>query len=659
MCGICGFIDLRAEASESDHLRQVERMTATLVHRGPDSDGCWADAAAGAALGHRRLSIVDLSAEGAQPMASACGRFVLAFNGEIYNYRDIRVELERRGDRFRGHSDTEVLIQAVAAWGAEACLTRLNGMFAFAVWDRRNRSLFLARDRIGEKPLYYGWSGGVFLFGSELKALRAHPGFAAGVDAEAVAAYLRRGYVPAPLSIYRGIRKLPAGTWLRIDSTRGAELDPVPYWRLTDAVEAGSRDPWCGSPAEAVEELDRLLRDSVRLRMEADVPLGAFLSGGIDSSAVVALMQAQRTDRVRTFSIGFTADGYDEAPHARAVAEHLGTDHRELYITSDEALGVIPRLSTLYDEPFGDASQIPTHLVARLARQHVSVALSGDGGDELFGGYTRYQRAASLWRWTRRLPQWFRAPLAHSARLRGRIVALSSNSLGLPPVGSGLRSANRLADYLAAAGIEEMYDRFISHWEDEALVQCAAGAADGRRPPTRTHSDPIHAMMYRDGVEYLPDDILVKVDRATLAVGLEARVPLLDYRIVEFAWRLPLALKVSGRTGKWVLREVLKQYVPSSLYDRPKRGFAVPVDRWLRGPLRPWAEELLEPRRLAAEGYFDPAVIRASWSEHLRGVEGHRDRLWLVLMFQAWLDEERLAGFPAAAESLAHAVDRR
>ena len=653
MCGLAGLVDPqgRLDAATLGHI--ARDMADTLHHRGPDDHGVWTDAQAGVALGHRRLSIIDLSAAGHQPMASHDRRYVVAYNGEIYNFQDLRATLEGLGHPFRGHSDTEVLLAAVVEWGPMEALKRCNGMFALALWDRTQRTLILARDRLGEKPLYFGWAGSVFLFASELKALRATPGFASEVDRGALALLLRHNYVPAPYTIHRGVYKLPPATMLRVTGDICA-ADPgladletrfEPYWSAREVAEAGAADPFRGSEEEAVEALDACLREAVASRMVADVPLGAFLSGGFDSSTVVALMQAQSDRAVRTFSIGFHEAGYDEAQHAKAVAEHLGTDHTELYVTPDEARAVIPRLPALYDEPFADSSQIPTFLVSQLARQHVTVSLSGDGGDELFGGYNRYFWAEDLWQNFGRLPAPARRGLAAGlSHLSPETWQWIFDRLG-PVLPARLRQpragekVHKLAGILGAHGQEALYYGLLSHWTAPARV-----VRDAAEPATILTDPPRWAevggftprMMYLDMVTYLPDDILTKVDRASMAVSLEARVPLLDHRVVEFAWRLPLSLKVRDGQGKWALRRVLDRYVPRALTERPKMGFGVPIDHWLRGPLRDWAEALLDANRLRREGFFEPEPVRELWSEHLSGQGNWQYHLWDVLVFQAW-----------------------
>ena len=646
MCGIAGVFTPSRDIDEGSLRAAVEGMMGTLRHRGPDDEGIWLDASAGVGLGARRLAIIDLSQEGRQPMASSSGRYVIAFNGELYNFRALRRELEGFGRAFRGHSDTEILLATIEQWGLLPALERSNGMFAFALWDRRERILRLVRDRLGEKPLYYGWSGRALVFGSELKALRAHAGSAPDIDREALTQFLRHKYVPAPRSIYRGVAKLPPGSVVSVDA-EGRTSSPVPYWSAEGAARRGVGDPFRGSVEDATEALDECLRDAVRLRLEADVPLGAFLSGGIDSSTVVALMQAQSDRPVRTFTIGVRQRGYDEARDAAAVARHLGTDHTELYVTADEAMAVIPRLPEVYDEPFADSSQIPTLLVSQLAREHVTVSLSGDGGDEVFGGYNRYAWGRAVWRRTGWLPPAVRRAGARGLRALSPAAWERAFSAAGPVLPRRMRQRNpgeklhKLAGALEARDVDEMYRSLVSHWRDPETV--VLGGAEPRDGSGNGHviTDPTRRMMLLDTVTYLPDDILVKLDRATMAVSLEGRVPYLDHRVVELAWRMPLSRHVSDGIGKRLLRRVLHRYVPSALVDRPKWGFGVPTGAWLRGPLRDWAEAQLEPSRLRDEGYFDPRPIRSAWAEHLSGRRNRQYELWDVLMFQGWLEATR------------------
>jgi len=623
-------------------------MTNAIVHRGPDDEGQWLDVPAGIALGHRRLSILDLSSAGRQPMHSISGRYVIIFNGEIYNHALIRAELERLAHRnWRGHSDTEVILEAFETWGLQAALGRFTGMFAVALWDRQERRLHLMRDRIGEKPLYYGWCGKAFLFGSELKALRAHPAFSANIDRNALALYMRHNCIPAPHTIYEGIYKLIPGSLLTVSADDHAHPQSEVYWSARSIAESGLKTPFPGSDSEAVESLELLLKDAIGAQMGADVPLGAFLSGGVDSSTIVALMQVQSNRPVKTFTIGFSESDYNEAPFAKKVAQHLGTEHTELYVTPDDCLSVIPRLPVLYDEPFADSSQIPTFLVSELTSQHVTVALSGDGGDELFGGYNRYCWWRKIWERIQNVP----LPLRRGAA--GLIQKSSPSSLTelfntmsplLPRImrqKSAGDKLHKLAGILDVRDPMEMYGRFVSHWQHPSDL-----VVGSREPITPVFdracrlstADTALQMMYLDLISYLPDDILVKVDRAAMGVSLETRVPFLDHRVVEFAWQLPLAMKIRGGQGKWILRQILYKYVPETLIERPKAGFGIPIVSWLRGPLRDWAETLLDERRLLTEGYFDPQPVRRMWRQHLSGSHNWQYHLWDVLMFQAWLD---------------------
>ncbi len=649
MCGIAGFIDLKLRGRRDEAISVARRMADKLRHRGPDDAGGWGDADCGVGFGFRRLSILDLTEAGHQPMVSHDGRFVIIFNGEIYNHHAIRGRLESaRKIAWRGHSDTETMLEAIATWGIEEALRSFNGMFAFALWDCRERVLSLARDRFGEKPLYYGRAVGVFLFASELKAMAAHPEFRGEIDRDAVALFLRHSCIPAPHSIYKGIYKLPPATLLTLRGG-GAEPELSVYWSLPEVVERGQKSLFKGSVEEAVEALDGVLRNAVKLRMESDVPLGAFLSGGIDSSTIVALMQAQSGQPVKTFSIGFHEDHYNEAEHAKRVASHLGTEHEELYVSSEAAMAVIPQLHSLYDEPFADSSQIPTHLLASLARRRVTVALSGDGGDELFGGYPRYRACDGLWRKTGWIPSAIRRGMAGCIRVTpswamewgGRCVMPLLRRYGA--TGRFSDKLLRVADVLSAENPGAMYRQLISHWDDSPGI--VLGAGDPGTIHTRQDRWPalpmdIHRMMFLDTSFYLPDDILVKVDRASMGVSLETRVPLLDHHAVEFAWTLPLSLKVTALESKWILKQVLDRYVPSEMTARPKMGFGVPIGAWLVGPLKDWAEALLDEGRIRREGFLDARPIRKAWREHLDGRRNWQYHLWDVLMFQAWLEAE-------------------
>ncbi|GAB4265391.1 MAG: asparagine synthase (glutamine-hydrolyzing) [Methylomicrobium sp.] len=645
MCGLVGYWG--HAFLEPGH---AEAMARRIAARGPDDAGVWIDAEAGIAMAHRRLSVLDLSPAGHQPMISPCGRYVLVYNGEIYNHPDIRSELEEAGGAFdwRGHSDTETLLAALRHWGIEATLQRLNGMFAFACWDRSERILTLARDRVGEKPLYYGRHGDAFLFGSELKALTAYPDWHGEIDRNALALYLRHNYVPAPWSIYQGIRKLPPAHFVTIGRHGTAVGEPRCYWDLRNVAERGTQAS-NGNVDELADRLDALLRDAVARRMVADVPLGAFLSGGYDSTMVAAQMQAQSTRPVKTFTIGFHEREYNEATHARQIAAYLGTDHTELYVTPAEAMAVIPKLPAIYDEPFADSSQIPTFLVSQLARRSVTVSLSGDGGDELFCGYNRYVLGYQVWRKLRVLPLPARQGLAWFLQhIDGQWLESLQRCL---PV--SLRVSNlgdrlpKLAEVLLHKEGVSFYRDLVSHWKEPERVVI------GSREPNTLLSFPAdlpelpdwrERMMFLDMMTYLPDDILTKVDRASMAVSLEARVPLLDHRLIEFAWQVPIACKYRDGQGKWLLRRVLDRYVPRDLMERPKMGFGVPIEHWLSGPLRDWAENLLNEKRLSEQGFFDPAPIRSAWQEHVAGKRRWHYLLWDVLMFQAWLEQQAALG---------------
>jgi asparagine synthase (glutamine-hydrolysing) len=620
-------------------------MTDAIVHRGPDDAGAWCDDHTGLALGFRRLSILDLSPAGHQPMHSASGRYVVTFNGEIYNFAQLRAELDQLGVTFKGHSDTEVLLAAIERWGVTDAIRRLVGMFAIALYDRQTRVLSLARDRLGEKPLYYGAFHGTLLFGSELKALRQHPAWQGEIDHHALALFLRHNYVPAPYCIYRNVKKVVPGTIVSFRQDDFETPETVTYWSPLTMAQAAVAEPFDDGDTEAIERLESLLRDTIRAEMVADVPLGAFLSGGVDSSLLVALMQSQSATPVRTFTIGFHEAGYNEAEHAKAVARHIGTHHTELYVTPDQTRDVIPNLPTIYDEPFADSSQIPTFLVAQLARQQVTVSLSGEGGDELFGGYNRYFWGERLWRRLSPVPKPVRTLVGHSLRAvsPARWDAIATRMQPLVPdryqvVAPGSK-IHKTAAFLSANSADEMYRTLMTHWPNPSAIANAAEPPTALTNPKTlpNFQNVVQRMMYFDLVSELPDDILVKVDRAAMAVSLESRAPFLDHRVVEFAWRIPLHQKMRNGQGKWILRQLLYKYVPQSLIDRPKMGFGVPIDSWLRGPLRTWANDLLAPDRLAHEGYLDPHTVRTAWDEHQQGKRNNAHLLWGVLMFQAWL----------------------
>jgi asparagine synthase (glutamine-hydrolysing) len=666
MCGIAGIMP-RGALDE----RLVRRMITPIAHRGPDDEGVWIDERAEIGLGHRRLAIVDLSPAGHEPMHSASGRLVITFNGEIYNHAEIRRELETTGqvpeNGWRGHSDVEVLLEAIDCWGLEAALERAVGQFAFGLWDRQDRKLRLVRDRFGEKPLYYGWVGRDFVFASELKAIRAHPRFDAEVDRRALSLFASRTYVPAPLSIYRGIYKLEPGCILELG--RDAAQSPLSeapevgasarglsysrYWSYRAVIRAGLDHP-VASESEAVELLEQALARSVRGQSMADVPVGAFLSGGIDSSTVVALYRKYSSQQVRTFTIGFEEQAFNEAGHARAVARHFGTEHHEHIVTPREAQEVIPRLPEMFDEPFADSSQIPTYLVSRFAREQVTVALSGDGGDELFGGYNRYFGTARLWSQLKLLPRPVRAAAAGTA---GLVPAGAWDRLGRIVLGGqvppyfGAKVRKTLRTIGGARGLDDVFATFLDEWADDGSPVIGGGdgagicrfdlAADERAPDALR-------MMYCDAVSYLPDDILCKVDRASMAVSLEARAPFLDHRLAEVAARIPTSMNIRGGGGKRMLKALLFNEAPKRLFERPKAGFGIPVGEWIKGPLRPWAEELLDPRAIRSQGWFDSDALASRWRRHLSGTRDSTAALWAILMFQAWQREQHPVAVAAA-----------
>ena len=644
MCGLTGYYDTSAQ-----HFHDaILSMNAAISHRGPDDTGVWRSESDGIVFGHQRLSIIDISKAGHQPMSSGSGRYVMVYNGEIYNHLQIRQQL---GDttNFKGNSDTETILAAFDAWGVDKTLDKLKGMFAIALFDKQTGDLILMRDRLGEKPLYYGWQGqganAIFLFGSELKALKAHPKFEGDINRNAITLLLRHNAIPAPHSIYKGICKLPAGHIMRLtkqDRQSQTIPSPQPYWQLSEIATRGASQTWQGTAQEAIDALEAKLLKSVKAQMISDVPLGAFLSGGIDSSTIVALMQAQSQSPIKTFTIGFDDKEYDEAMHAKAIAKHLGTAHTDYYISPEEAMNVIPQLPTIYDEPFSDSSQIPTFLVSRLAREKVAVSLSGDGGDELFCGYNRY-KMLSVWQKAQRLPDPLRK-MASAILSAGSHNMTAKAAQFIPHLKgqSDFQSKIKKASYLfQAQSADDLYQHFVSHWHHPASIVIGAEEPatylTANRPDLSSLSD-VETMMALDMLTYMPDDILVKLDRAAMSVSLESRVPFLDHELVEFAWHLPQDLKLRDGQTKWILRQILHKYVPQSLMDRPKRGFAVPIDSWLRGPLRDWAEALLDETLLKQQGYFDPAPIREKWDAHLSGKQNWQFDLWDILMFQSWLE---------------------
>jgi asparagine synthase (glutamine-hydrolysing) len=644
MCGIAGLLSASPRGSARE---TIAAMTLTLRHRGPDAGAVFVDDEAGVALGHRRLAIVDLSERGAQPMHSACGRYVLTFNGEIYNHLALRQELQASGPAsWRGTSDTETLLAGFVAWGVAATLKKAVGMFALALWDRTERRLTLARDRFGEKPLYYGFIGRgaatALVFASELKALRAHPGFDNPIDRGAVALFLRFCYVPAPYSIYENIFKLEPGSILTITSDRIAARERAvePYWRYQDVAIAGLANP-VSDEREGLELLEQALRQAVALQLIADVPVGAFLSGGIDSSTIVALMQAQSSRKVKTFTVGFDEAGFDESPHALAVARHLGTDHCEIRVTPSETQAVIPNLPAMYDEPFADSSQIPTSIICAISRKSVTVALSGDGGDEMLGGYNRYTLGPKLAQRIAMVPSTLRGPFVSAAKFLAKLPGFSGR---LAPFKDKVYKLDSVLKNIGDPDV--FYKALVTEWSADAVPALGAPRLPTRLDAIGSESqftEPVHRMMLLDGLTYLPDDILAKVDRAAMAVGLETRVPLLDHRVAEIAWRLPISMKMRNGQGKWALRQILYKHVPKDLVERPKAGFGIPVGKWLRGPLRDWGESLLSETRLKNEGYLDSGEVLSLWRDHCSGRRDCTYRLWNLLSFQAWLSAQGLA----------------
>ncbi len=638
MCGFAGFMECGNNNSSAMELNQLaDRMADRISHRGPDDAGVWSDAATGVAFSFRRLAILDLTEAGHQPMASPSGHFVIVFNGEIYNHKDVLRDLRSRNHQLslRGHSDTEILAAGFEEWGITETLRRCVGMFAVAVWDKRSRRLILARDRFGEKPLYFGISKKTLLFGSELRALTSHPAFVPNINRDALGAFMRFGYIPAPQTIYKNIRKLQPGAVISFsaeDVIAGHMPELEKFWSLEEASKQATMAPFTGTVADASVALENILKRTIREQIVADVPLGAFLSGGIDSSLVVSLMQAQSSRPIRTFSIGFHESKYNEAHFAKAVAQHLGTEHTELYVNAADALEVIPSLPDVYDEPFADSSQIPTLLVSKLARSNVTVSLSGDGGDEIFGGYERYQLMQRVWRATSMIPSSLRVPIGRQIASLSAIRSAKSGSLA--------NKANWASRFLAATSFDDAYRSMISSWNDPASVVLgiSGGGTNSTSKQGTQGGNLLRRMMLTDAGAYLPDDILVKVDRATMHVGLESRSPLLDHRIMEFAMSLPDQMLVRNGVTKWILRDILYRHVPQPLIDRPKKGFAVPIAEWLRGPLREWAEHHLNEKSISDAGYLDARVVQRTWQEHLVGGCNRASQLWNVLMFQAWME---------------------
>ncbi|MGO8881774.1 MAG: asparagine synthase (glutamine-hydrolyzing) [Desulfomonilaceae bacterium] len=657
MCGIAGIINLDTFTVES--LRNIcLQMTNSLLHRGPDDVGVWTDTRGLVALGHRRLSILDLSPEGHQPMLSSTGRYVISYNGEVYNYINIRKRLEERRQApiFGGHSDTEVILAAIEAWGLEKAVQEFNGIFAFAIWDQKESRLSLVRDRVGVKPLYYGWAGKSFVFGSELKSLRQHPHFDNRVDRKALALYFRHNYIPAPYSIYEKVFKLQPGEILTIgsDTRRLDRLSPLQsktYWSAQEVWHSGALNSWQGDERTAVDSLETILGDAVKSQMISDVPLGAFLSGGIDSSIVTALMQSSSSQPVKTFSIGFHEAGYNEAVFAKNIADYLGANHTELYVTDEEARDVIPLLPSIYDEPFADASQIPTYLVSKLAREQVTVSLSGDAGDELFNGYSRYIAVERLWRIVnaqpRILKQLFSILIRQLPVKTLDVLAYPMNTIFKSLEYHDRKIGNRLKKY---AGLFSQSSRMENYRTYISYSFSSENPVLGGKEPTTVFSKNIDAnnsldyfqlMALLDILTYLPDDILVKVDRASMAVALEARVPFLDHRVVEFASAVPTNMKIRAGSGKWILKEILKKYIPLKLTERPKMGFAVPVGEWLRGPLKNWCQDLLNQNEISDECVLDANIIQRLWKEHLSREWDRSPQLWGILMFRSWLTETK------------------
>lgn len=640
MCGIAGFLNLSTHQSRQELEIQAKAMGDAILHRGPDAGGVWVDPSAGIGFAHRRLSIIDLSEAGAQPMTSSCGRYVICYNGEVYNFPEVRQELEQKGHNFRGHSDTEVILESCARIGVKNTVERLIGMFAFALWDKQDETLFLVRDRLGIKPLYWSQTNSGFLFGSELKSMHAHASFQTDINYDAVASYLRYTYVPTPISIFEGTNKLQQGQILTLKKHQSPVIES--YWSLEEVVKHGSANPFQGSDEDAIDHLEQLLKDCVKRRMVADVPLGTFLSGGIDSSLVTSLMQAQSAKPIKSFSIGFHDAAYNEAELAAEIAKHLGTEHTELYVTPEQVREIIPNLSNIYDEPFADSSQLPTWMVSHMTKQHVTVALSGDGGDELFGGYTRYSLAKKYSKIIYSQPRFLRQLEASviksfSPRTLNLLTKIVPESKRPTLIGDKL---HKLAGVLGG-NKDDFYRHLVSHWKHPNEL-----SVNGREIKTLLDDksirgllpDYVDRMMYLDTLTYMHDDILTKVDRASMDVALEVRVPLLDHRLAEFAWTIPQHMKIRNGQGKWILRQVLNRYVPNELYERPKMGFGVPVGTWLRGPLKEWAGDLLSTSNIKKHGLVNPEYVEKRWNEHLSGDRNWESGLWSILMLQSWAE---------------------
>lgn len=650
MCGLTGFI-CKGIQSDNEINNQLELMTSAIKHRGPDDFGYWVDKDRKFALGHRRLSILDLSEAGHQPMVSKSSRFIIAFNGEIYNHLRLRKKLEDENNAklyWNGHSDTETLLSCFELWGIENTLEKITGMFSIALIDRYEENLYLIRDRMGEKPLYYGWVSSNFVFGSELKSLKAFKGFSSEIDRNSLALFLKYDYVPAPNSIYKNIKKLPQGSYLSLSIgdegfNKNRSISVKSYWDMQKiSKHCKLNNSFVGSEEEAIEKLEEILGKSIKDQMISDVPLGAFLSGGIDSSLTVALMQKYSQKKVKTFTIGFSEKNYNEAEYAKAVAEHLKTEHTELYVTPEQAIEIISKLPSIYDEPFADSSQLPTFLVSKLARNHVTVSLSGDGGDELFGGYNRYFLANRLWKKISKIPWTIRVFCAKLIHLSNpKIWSLIFNLIPQRyRISNPSDKIYKLSKILVSKNIHEVYERLVTHWDNPFEVVLNSKNNIKTNVKNFDFLMPEEEMMLKDSITYLPDDILTKVDRASMSVSLETRAPFLDKNVIEFAWKLPFNMKIRNSRGKWILRKILDRYVPNELIDRPKMGFGVPIDSWLRGPLKEWAEDLLSEKRLKSDGYFNVNMVREKWKQHLSGEQNWQYHLWSVLMFQLWLDKQ-------------------